>query len=825
MIHLTRPFHACVTLFVAACAVVACAQNETPYRQPPDPIPRILDAPAPAALLVSPDQRRAVETRRRSLPTVSELAVEAVETAGLRINPATNGRVDQPLLAGLALVDLESLERQSLGLPADLRAHDLRWSPDGRRLAWCRSADQGIELWLTEVAGGVSARVGDLRLNAAVGSPLAWLPDGAGLVCLRVPPGRGAPPRAGPPQGPVVLENHGKVAAARTTPFLIESDHDELLFEHYAAAELVEISLDGAARPLLPPGVIISFNISPDGRYVLVERVHRPLSRSLALWDFPQEILVVDRQDGVCHQVADLPLADQVSIKFGSVRPGPRDVHWRADLPATLCWAEALDGGDASRPATERDLLLEQPAPFDSPPRELARLQDRFSGLVWGRADLALLWESWHKDRRERIWRLNPSTGERFRLLERDSDDAWSEPGRPQTARNALGRSVLRCSPDGEWIYWAGRGVDSTGVHPYLDRMRVADGSRERLWSCRDPWYESLLEMLDDRGERLLLRRESREEPENVWLLDRPKGKGVRARGTADFRARPVTRNEDPAPMLAGLQQEVLHYRRADGVELSATLYLPPSYRRGVDPPLPAILWAYPREFKTREAAGRATSSEFTFSRPGGTSPLFLLTQGYAVVDDPSLPILGEDGAEPNDRYLDELTAGARAVVRCLGGLGVVDTTRLAIGGHSYGAFTAANLLAHTDLFRTAICCSGAYNRTLTPFGFQGEDRSLWQAPEAYLAMSPFLAADRITRPILLIHGMEDPNSGTFPLQSDRFYDALKGLGATARLVRLPAEGHGYRSRESVGHVLWEMATWCDDQLKPAPGGLELNLK
>jgi dipeptidyl aminopeptidase/acylaminoacyl peptidase len=279
-----------------------------------------------------------------------------------------------------------------------------------------------------------------------------------------------------------------------------------------------------------------------------------------------------------------------------------------------------------------------------------------------------------------------------------------------------------------------------------------------------------------------------------------------------------VTQAVDPAPTLAGMQKDVLTYKRDDGVDLSATLYLPPGYRRGVDPPLPVVFWVYPREFRSREAAGRVTSSEFTFSRPRGTSVLFLLTQGYAVLADPALPILGEGSDEPNDRYLEQLEAGARAAVEEVARLGVADTSRLAIGGHSYGAFTAANLLAHTTLFRTALCFSGAYNRTLTPFGFQGEDRSLWQAPDTYLGMSPFLTADKIKRPLLLIHGMEDPNPGTFPLQSDRFFEALKGLGATVRLVRLPAEGHGYRARESVGHVLWEMTNWCDTQLKGVPG-------
>jgi len=811
--RLTAP--ALLLLSALGGASMSHARDAVPYMQPPDPIPAILDAPEPPGLSVSPDGRLALETVRRTLPPVAELAIPAVETAGLRIHPLRGSAMDTPLTLSLAVLDLETGARRELPLPAGTLLHDLQWSPDSRHLVWCRATDEGTQLWVTELASGRSGRLGgELRLAAAVTSPLQWLPGGEGLLVMRLPPDRGEAPRPGPPAGPVVLENKGRSAPGRTIPFLIRDELDERLLEHHGTAELVEVGLDGTLRPLGGRGVVTDFNLSPDGRFVLVETAQRPWSHSLALWSFPRTIDVLDRSGARVHRVAELPAAEEVSIRFGSVPPGPRRVHWRADQPATLCWVEALDGGDAGRPAEERDELWQLEAPFTDAPRPLARLKDRFAGLVWGAGDAAILWESWHTDRRQRIWRLTPSTGARTLLVERSSEDAYSEPGWPLTRRDERGRTVLRTTTDGRWSWWAGRGASAEGVHPFLDRVRLSDGKRERVWECRDPWYESVEALLDDEGRRLLVSRQSPDEPETVWLLDRPKGRIPR--GTADHRARRLTTAEDPAPMLAGLRKDVLTYRRADGVELSATLYLPPGFRPGEDPPLPAILWAYPREFKSREAAGRVTTSESTFSRPRGTSILFLLTQGYAVLADPALPIIAEEGGEPNDHYLEQLEAGARAAVEELARLGVADTTRLAIGGHSYGAFTAANLLAHTDLFRTALCLSGAYNRTLTPFGFQGEDRSLWQAPETYLRMSPFLAADRIQRPVLLIHGMEDPNSGTFPIQSDRFYDALKGLGAEVRLVRLPAEGHGYRARESVGHVLWEMTSWCDRHLKGA---------
>lgn len=792
------------------------SQSITTYRQPPDPIPSILDAPRPAGLTVSPDGRWAVESTQRGLAPVAELAAPAVETGGLRLDPRTNGPMGEAWQVGMSLVDLQSLERRPVWLPEEARFRDLSWSPDSRHVAWRRATESGCELWVTSVADGSSRRLGQVLLNSALASHVQWLPDSRGLLCLRVPPERGAPPQAGAPEGPEVLENQGRTAASRTYPFLIRSPHDERLLEYYAGAELVRIGLDGEVKQVAPWGLVLDFDLSPDGRFLQVGNAVPPWSRSLPVGECARRDAVLDLEGREVYRVADLPSTAEVSIRFGSVRPGPRRIHWRPDQPATLVWVEALDGGDGGAAAPERDALQELSAPFQAPVRELARFQDRIGGLVWGEEGLVLLWETWHKDRRQRVWRLDAATGVKSLLVERNSDDAYSEPGWPLTVPNAAGLSVLKRSPDRKWIYWSGRGAGPEGVHPFLDRMRLRDGKRERLWECRDPWYEAVEKMLDDKGERLLVSRQSPTVPENTWLLESPGRDSPLPRSSGDFQARQVTLGEDPAPMMAGLQQEILTYQRADGVELSATLYLPAGYRRGVDPPLPTILWAYPREYRTREATGRVTTSEFMFSRPAGTSVLFMLTQGYAVLADPGLPILGEGGKEPNDSYLEQLVAGAGAAVAELARLGVSDTSRLAIGGHSYGAFTAANLLAHTEFFKTAICFSGAYNRSLTPFGFQGEDRSWWEAPDTYREMSPFFVADRIKRPILLVHGMADPNSGTFPLQSDRFFEALKGLGATARLVRLPAEGHGYRARESVGHVLWELATWCDTHVKHA---------
>ncbi|MRR10727.1 S9 family peptidase, partial [bacterium] len=317
-----------------------------------------------------------------------------------------------------------------------------------------------------------------------------------------------------------------------------------------------------------------------------------------------------------------------------------------------------------------------------------------------------------------------------------------------------------------------------------------------RLFRSEAPHYELPVEILDPAQGTFLTRRESVSEPPNYY---------VRNLKTNSDRA--LTAFPHPTPQIAGVYKELIRYEREDGVKLTGTLYLPPG-KKPADGPFPLLMWVYPQEFKSADAAGQVTDSPYRFVRVSPMSPLLWLAAGYAVLDDPTMPIVGEGQAEPNDTYVKQLVAGARAAVDEMVRRGIAERGRIAIGGHSYGAFTTANLLAHTDLFAAGIARSGAYNRTLTPFGFQAEERTFWQAPETYFIMSPFSHADKIKKPLLLIHGEADNNPGTFPMQSERFFSALKGHGATVRLIMLPHESHGYRARESLLHMAAEMTDW-----------------
>ena len=788
--------------------VPAGLSGQEPYRQPPPPIAKILDAEPRPGVEVTPDRRHLLFLDRWSLPPIAEVAAEEVRLAGTRINPRTNGRSRRVPLKGLRLRAIDGGSERRIETPEGARLGSLAFSPDAGRLAFTVTTDDGIALYVAETATGKSTRLTEPRLNGVFGDPCRWVANGGPLLCHTVPAGRGAaPPRTGTPVGPVIQESFGQAAPNPTFQDLLQSPADEALFEHYFTSQLVLVSLDGSSHTVGPPGLHAKAWPSPDGSYILVETFHRPFSYLVPYDRFPRRIELWNREGQVVKTIDDLPLQEQVKNAIDAVPAGPRVAHWRADAPATLAWSVAADGGDPDAKATTRDRLIAFAAPFKADPVVLLETERRVSDVTWGRADLALVEDFWWKTRRQRTWVVQPAEpGRAPRLLfDRSSEDRYGDPGHLVTAPNAAGQPVVLLSRDGRSAFLMGEGASPEGDRPFADRLDLATGKTVRLFRSEAPYLEEPLALLDGAGGRLLTWRESVTDPPNVFLRD------LRARSAPQR----LTDLPDPAPELRGLKPELLRYKRADGVELSATLYLPPGYDKSAGP-LPFLFWAYPQEFKSAAAASQVTGSPYRFTRPGSASHLFLLTQGYGILDDPAMPIVGEGDKEPNDTYVEQLVASAQAAVDKVVEMGLADRERIAIGGHSYGAFMTANLLAHSDLFKAGIARSGAYNRSLTPFGFQAEERTFWQARDTYVQMSPFAFADRIKEPILLIHGAADNNTGTFPVQSERMFAALKGNGGKTRLVMLPAEAHGYRARESVGHTLAEMVSWLDTYVKNA---------
>lgn len=784
--------------------LLVCSLASAGYEQPPAPIATILDATSPPSVLVSPDGAWMVERARPSLRTLDELAAPRVKVAGIKLDPRTFGPSRPYLYRALTVRTVQGKRSVELDLPDDARIGDVSWHRDSDKLSFTLTTPQGISLWVATTQGDVT-QLTEPVLNATYGSPCDWLPGDQGLICKRRPATLGAAPQPPAlPEGPRIEENLGRVTPARTYSNLLQNTHDEALFEHFLTSELVRVGLDGATQVVHEAALVDEATPSPDGAWLLVSTLERPFSYQVPVGRFPRTTRVLPLTGtGDPVTLAELPLADDVPVPFGSVRTGRRSVGWRADAPATVWMVEALDGGDAGAEAEHRDQLSLLPAPFTAEPTPLWKTALRYGGVLWGDGETAWAEEWWYDTRQLRTWRLAPDAPDSAPtlLFDRSYQDAYADPGDPVMTPGPYNAWVLHRTGDGS-VLLSGRGASPSGVHPFLDRVDLGTQEATRLWQSKDPYYETLVKVLDPEATRTIVRRQSKEEPPNYVL------QGRRGRGRA------ITRFADWAPQFAQVTKEQIEYTRADGLPLTATLYLPPGYDKRRDGPLPTVFWAYPSEFKSKKDAGQKTTSDNTFSRPYGSSVLMMLLAGYAVVDDPQIPIIGEGDREPNDTYVEQLVSGAQAAVDAVVGMGVADPDRLLIGGHSYGAFTTANLLAHTDLFRAGIARSGAYNRSLTPFGFQSEQRTYWEATNIYVEMSPFTHAPKINEPLLMLHGAEDPNSGTYPMQSKRMYAAMKGNGGTVRWVELPLEEHGYRARESIGHALWEMIRWADTYVK-----------
>jgi dipeptidyl aminopeptidase/acylaminoacyl peptidase len=788
------------SILILLAAVVASAADLV-YQKPPKAVLDVLNAPASPDVSVGPARTHLLLMRAFRYPPIADLAQPMLRLAGHRINPANNGQhMPARSFSEIAVMKTTGGPETRLALPAGARLSTPRWSPNGKHVAFTNSTRTAVEIWLADPATAQARKIAGLAVNAAHGEPVQWMPDSRTLLVQLIPAGRGKPPAAPlAPKGPNIQESAGRAGPVRTMQDMLASLHDEDLFDYYATAQLVLVDIaSGKISPVGKPAIFLATEPAPDGRHILVSRVRRPYSYLHESSSFPKEIEVWDVSGKRVYSVASLSLEDQVPIE--GVPTGPRQVEWRADQPAMLVWAEALDGGDTRRKASYRDRLMTISAPFQGEPKEMLKLEQRFSGIEWSeRGDFALVRDSERSRRWSRTFVLNlENPGQAPRLLwSRSIQDRYNAPGVPVQKVLANGQRAIQQSGDSIFRY-NDRGATPQGDRPFLDRFDLKTGKSERLFRSEPGSFETLAAILDDAGTRLLTIRESQTEPPNVYL---------RAGGSSQA----LTRYPDPAPRLRAIRKQLVTYKRADGVECSFTLYLPPDYKEGTR--LPTVVWAYPYEYNDAGTAGQVSGSTDRFSLFSGTSHLFFVLAGYAVLDNASMPVVG-DPDTVNDTYVEQIVMSAKAAIDKAAEMGVTDPRRVGVGGHSYGSFMTANLLAHCDLFRAGIARSGAHNRTLTPFGFQSERRTLWEAPDIYLKMSPFMAANKIKAPLLLIHGEADNNPGTFPIQSDRMYQAVRGNGGTVRLVMLPHEAHGYAARESVEHTLWEMITWFDRFVK-----------
>ncbi len=796
----------------------AFADNANNYQLPPPGLQAIVDAPRAPQLLLSPQRNLAAFLQMPSLPSIAIVAQPELKLAGVRLHPRTYSASRFQFASDIWLKDLASgKEIRIQGLPQHVRIAHSSWSPDQRFLAFTHHAQAGVELWLIDVAKAQARRASRQYLNTVFSDGFDWLPDSHQLFVHLKPAQLPALPSAlEVPSGPNVQQseqsaNHKQL---RTYQDLLKNPRDVALFEHYASVQLGLLDIRGQLRPLGKPALFMDSQVSPDGKYVLTRTLQAPYSYAVPARQFAHKIEIRDLHNKLVHAFPPQALVEGLPVGADAVAPGMRHVQWRADAPASVVWAEALDGGDPNRQVALRDQVQSLAAPFTGSPQTLAQLSLRLQQIYWGRNDLALVEEGWHKTRQEKLWRIAPQLAQASpaRLIyARSSEDRYADPGNPVMRKDAQGQRRLQfiaeSGPQANTILLTGDGASKDGDRPFLDSMNLDDLRTQRLFQSQAPYYEKVVAVLNLDGSQFLSTRETPDEQPNYYVRNSAKPSELKA----------LTQFPHPYPQLKGVQQELIHYQRKDGIALTGKLYLPPAYDAKRDGRLPLVMWAYPQEFKSNAAASQVTGSPYRFNAISYNGVLPFLAAGYAVLDHPAMPIIGEGGKEPNDQYLSQLIGNAEAAVDEVVRRGVADKHRIAIGGHSYGAFMTANLLAHTRLFAAGIARSGAYNRTLTPFGFQLEERNFWQAKEVYQAMSPFHFADNIKDPLLFIHGEQDNNPGTFPVQSERMFYAVKGVGGKARLVMLPNESHGYRARESILHMLAEMHEWLDKYVKNAP--------
>ena len=804
-------------------AITARAQNATAYQIPPKPLADLVTVAPTPGVSVTDNGEVMLILEQASAPTIAELAQPELKLAGLRLNPANNGPSRARYVTGLKLKRIgrgaSGDETPVSGLPNSRDGGPgaisyVQWSPDETKFAFANSTDSRIDLYVADVATATARRVGTLALNAVLGTPFRWASDGKSLIVKAIPTDRSpsAPDVSRVPGGPTTQENLGRKSQAPTYQDLLKSPSDERQFAYYATAQVMRVSLDGQATAIGQPGIILTAEPSPNGQYVLMETVHTPFSYVVPVRRFPTRTDVFATSGSLIKTLNDGPLQDNVPYSPDGAPTGPRDFAWRADAPASVYYTVAQDNGDPKVKADIRDKVFMTEAPFQTPPNQIYAAAFRFEGFEWGSETVAIATEQWWQTRKTVSKVVNPQTGQATVLFDRSFEDRYTNPGQPDTKRNQYGRDVLNLLPGNELMMLNAVGSSPTGDRPFVSVLNLGTKKTRELWRSAAPYFERPVVVLNAARQIILTTRETPDESPNYYV------RNLKAR----IAPVAVTNFPHPYPQLKGVQKQQLRYKRADGVDLTATLYLPPNYKKEQGP-LPTFLWAYPAEFKSKDAAGQVSGSPYQFNRISYWGAAAFVTMGYAILDNASIPIVGEGDKEPNDTYVEQLVASAKAAIDEGVRLGVVDSARVGVGGHSYGAFMTANLLTHSTLFRGGIARSGAYNRTLTPFGFQNEQRTYWQVPEVYNSMSPFMNADKMKSPLLLIHGEADNNTGTFPIQSERYYNALKGFGATTKLVFLPYESHGYTAKESLLHMLWEMNGWLDAYVKnpkaAAPAG------
>ncbi|PKQ70866.1 alpha/beta hydrolase family protein [Raineya orbicola] len=799
-----------ILLFLVGYFFQVFAQEDLKYQKPSAPILALADYERPPSISMDKDKNYMLLLYRDTYKSLDELNQDELRLAGLRINPNLFVSSTMNYVKNLKIRKVKDVKAEPTpvkGLPSNAKISFITWSPDYKKIAFTHTTEKGVELWWIDVSSAQAQKITEATLNASVGSPFVWYKDSEHLLVKFIPEPRPQliDKSKETPKGPIVSVAEGKASQNRTFQDLLKNKIDEQNFESLLSSQLFKVHISGTKNLLKDKELYVGMSFSPDGNYLMLTNLQKPFSYLVPYNRFPQISKVYDNKGNLIKVVNEVPLNEIMPKGFSAVRKGKRNMAWRDDMPATLYFVEALDEGDPAKKVEYRDEIFVWQAPFDKDPVSIAKTQQRFAGIIWGNEQVAIMYDSWYDTRNQKTYLINPSQPNLSArvIADRNYQDLYNDPGRFSTQINQFGQEVLAI--ENNKLFLIGEGFSPKGQFPFIDELDLKTLKKQRLYqSAFTDKKEDIVSIEDHKAGVALVQIQSPTEYPNYFLRNYKK------------RIAPVqiTFTPNPFESIKNIKKQVIKYKRNDGLELSGTLYLPLGYDENKKEKLPLLIWAYPREYKDMQTAGQSNQNPNEFTFPNYGSFIYWVTKGYVVLDDASFPIVGEGSQEPNDTFIEQLVANAKAAIDAVDNLGYIDRNKVAIGGHSYGAFMTANLLAHSDLFVCGVARSGAYNRTLTPFGFQSEQRNYWDAPEVYNKMSPFMNAHKIKKPILLIHGEADNNPGTFTLQTERLFQAIKGLGGTARMVILPRESHGYVAKESILHVLWEQEQFLDKHLK-----------
>ena len=795
-------------LLLLCVGYFASAQENLSFQKPPKEILELADYERAPSVNMDSKKEYMLLSYRSTYKTLDDLNQEEMRLGGLRINPVTNISSTVTYITNLKVRKVsEKNEVQVKGLPENPRISNLGMSPNEKKLSFSHTTNTGVELWVLDIATAQATKLTDATVNANMGNPFSWFADNQTILVRMLVKNRPAliDLKKDLPTGPIVSTGDGSVSQNRTYQDLLKNPLDEQNFETLITSELYKVTLDGKAELFKKADMYAGESISPDGNYVMISTIQKPFSYIVPLSRFPQKSVVYDKSGKEVKVVNEVPLTEIMPKGFSSVRKGKRSMGWRSDKPSTLSFVEALDEGDQANKVDFRDEVFLWDAPFTSNPTSLVKTQQRYAGITWGNDNTAIVMDQWYDTRNMKTYIINPSNPAQAPKLisDRNYQDIYSDPGNFETKKNQYGKFVLTL--DNDKAYLVGDGFTKEGQFPFIDEFNLSTLKTKRLYqSTYKDKKEDIMSVEDvKKGEALVMIQSKNEYPNYYYRNFKSKGKLTQ-----------LTNFKNPFASIENVHKEVIKYKRKDGVELSGTLYLPVGYDKTKKEKKPLLIWAYPAEYKDKNSAGQSDKNPNEFTFPYYGSFVYWVTRGYVVLDDASFPIIGEGTTEPNDTFIEQLVANAEAAIDAVDKLGYIDRTKVGVGGHSYGAFMTANLLTHSNLFACGIARSGAYNRTLTPFGFQSEQRNYWDVPEVYNSMSPFMNAHKMKTPMLLTHGEADNNPGTFTLQTERYFQALKNLGAPVRMVILPKESHGYVAKDNILHLLWEQDQFLEKYLK-----------